>query len=77
MPAHPWSNPKDISYQSVEIVYTKKFAFLPTKCKNDTVWLNSYYEKDTYISEGFIRAHAHGGNLSEAECIIDKLTGGF
>ncbi len=75
MLARPWPNPRDPSYYAVEVVYTKKFAFLPTKCTNDTVWLKSYYLKDVYITQGNTMGHATQRPLSEAELIIDKLSG--
>lgn len=58
------------------IGYVKKFAFLPVKCVKSIVWLRPYYRKYKVYNIGrraslvfFIE------NITEADCIIEKLTG--
>jgi len=60
------------------IIYDRKFAIWPTKCKGDRyVWFKFYYRKmKGYYVPGviipfFIR---ECDNLTEEETIIDKLT---
>ncbi len=63
-----------VQYTPTTYEYIPRFAFLPVKCKNERVWLKTYYLKYGFgVDHGYDVSSFHG-KFSKAECIIDKLT---
>lgn len=61
----------------ISIRYVKKFAVLPVKCINqEVVWLHKYYVKYRIYTFGRRPPLVFRlGNITEADTIIEKLSG--